>query len=159
MAGDRDDLDRLLDERLQSLPVPRAPETLTPRVMAAVAARTRSAPFPAPWFRWSPVSQVAFVALLVVALGGAVVLLSRLAGPADWLSVVAARPSVAWTLDRLADVRTTLSLARAVAASVTTQPVVVGLAALVGAMSVLCAVLATLLGLTATGRLVARKSA
>jgi hypothetical protein len=159
MAGDWDDLDRLLDERLHSLPAPRAPETLAPRVMAAVAAETARSPFAAPWFRWSPALQIAFVALLVAAVGGALVLLPRAAGPADWLSAVAARPSVGWALGRLADVRTTMSLARAVAVSVATQPIVVGLVGLVAVMSALCAILATLLGLTASGRLVARKSA
>jgi hypothetical protein len=72
-ADDRDRLsdgadppDLKLDRALQSLPTPRAPRTLLPRVMAAVEAQ----PAPVrgrPWFTWAPEWQaVSLTAVLVI---------------------------------------------------------------------------------------------
>jgi hypothetical protein len=62
------DLERLADVRLQRLPQPRAPQTLLPRVMAAVRAAAR------PWYQrawftwpaaWQTLSVVALVSIVI----------------------------------------------------------------------------------------------
>lgn len=53
------EVDRLLDRELADLPRPRAPRTLVPRVMAAVAA---PAPAATGWFTWPRAWQAASVA-------------------------------------------------------------------------------------------------
>jgi hypothetical protein len=59
-----DDLEQRLDRRLTALPAPRAPETLLPRVMAAVrAAPVREA---SGWVSWPFVWQAASLAALVL---------------------------------------------------------------------------------------------
>jgi hypothetical protein len=68
MTMEPDDLDRLVDRALADLPMPRAPRTLRPRVMAAVALPEVGHP----WFTWPWPLQVAtmvFVAAVVGALG------------------------------------------------------------------------------------------
>ena len=67
MTTMRDDqLERALDRSLAKLPAPRAPRTLLPRVMAAVAAPT--GPWYArPWLSWHPAWQT--VSLMVVLAG------------------------------------------------------------------------------------------
>jgi hypothetical protein len=62
------DLERLADVRLRRLPQPRAPQTLLPRVMAAVRAAAR------PWYQrawftwpaaWQTLSVVALVSIVI----------------------------------------------------------------------------------------------
>lgn len=62
---DFDELDRALSE----LPAPRAPRTLLPRVLAATV--DNPAAQPTGWLTWPLAWQVASVAALVLALGGA----------------------------------------------------------------------------------------
>ena len=70
------DLERLIDRELKRLPGPRAPQTLLPRVMAAVA-RQALARTPRGWSSWPRRAQAASVAaLLLFAIG------SHLSGPA-----------------------------------------------------------------------------
>jgi hypothetical protein len=59
------DLEKLMDRELRSLPPPRAPETLAPRVMAAIAARAAPPWHRRTWFEWSRGWQVASAALTV----------------------------------------------------------------------------------------------
>lgn len=59
------DLEKLLDRELRSLPTPRAPETLMPRVMAAIAARAALPWYQRTWFEWPRGWQVASAALTV----------------------------------------------------------------------------------------------
>ncbi len=61
-----DELERLVDRALAELPSPRAPRSLRPRVLAAVAPPSRGRP----WFTWPWVLQVAVV-LVGVGLAGA----------------------------------------------------------------------------------------
>jgi hypothetical protein len=58
-----DELDRALDRSLANLPAPRAPRTLRPRVMAAVA-RPAAPWYARPWLSWHPGLQT--VSLLAV---------------------------------------------------------------------------------------------
>ncbi len=69
-ADDRDDLERAL----QALPTPRAPETLLPRVMAAIEAP----PAPVhgrPWFTWAPEWQIASLTAVIIVIAVAALLL------------------------------------------------------------------------------------
>lgn len=59
-----EDLDSLVDRRLRRLPPPRAPETLLPRVMAAVRRPAPARWYGRPWVEWPLVCQAASVALL-----------------------------------------------------------------------------------------------
>jgi hypothetical protein len=77
-----DDLERLVDERLSRLPVPRAPRTLLPRVMAAVARAGR------PWYQrdwraWPAVWQALSTAALVSLVLGIGLLMSSVQGHVD----------------------------------------------------------------------------
>jgi hypothetical protein len=60
----------LLDRALKALPVPRAPGTLLPRVMAAAEARRRHTGL-RPWFTWPIEWRVAAVVASVVVVGAA----------------------------------------------------------------------------------------
>jgi hypothetical protein len=72
------DLEQLVDTRLRALPVPTAPLTLLPRVMAAVAQWAARPWYRRAWFTWPPLGQfatlvgllwlsVAFVGLVALA--------------------------------------------------------------------------------------------
>jgi hypothetical protein len=56
------DRDRLLDRALRELPAPRAPHTLLPRVMDAVAASGRAPWYRRSWRTWPPPWRVAAAA-------------------------------------------------------------------------------------------------
>jgi len=56
--------EQLVQHRLRQLPPPRAPETLLPRVMAAVRRPARTRWYRCPWVEWPLVCQAASVALL-----------------------------------------------------------------------------------------------
>lgn len=72
--NDADPRDAALDRALQSLPTPRAPATLLPRIMAAVEAQAEPARG-RPWFTWAPEWQIVSLAalILVVATGAILV--------------------------------------------------------------------------------------
>jgi len=88
--------DRRLEARihreLRALPSLRAPRTLAPRVLAAIAARHAAPWFRRSWNTWPLAMKISFFGLGFAALGGLVFLgtvLPQLAtetvGPADWL--------------------------------------------------------------------------
>ena len=83
------DLERLLDRELRRLPAPRAPETLLPRVMAAVEATARRPWYTRAWFTWPIGWQVASVAVAVLALTGLVMLVPGVTSAAREAPVVA----------------------------------------------------------------------
>jgi hypothetical protein len=64
--ADLADLERLLDRELKGLPTPRAPQTLMPRVMAAVSAGQRGAVPATGWSTWSPAWQASSVGVLLL---------------------------------------------------------------------------------------------
>ncbi|HEX5475899.1 MAG TPA: hypothetical protein VFX12_14660 [Vicinamibacterales bacterium] len=64
MPPDNDDLEALADRELRRLPAPRAPQTLLPRVMAAVEAWSPRPWYLRPWFAWPIVWRVASMAPL-----------------------------------------------------------------------------------------------
>lgn len=60
----RDDDYRDLEDALRALPLARAPQTLAPRVMAAVRARLQP-PVVRTWFDWPVLAQVASLAVFL----------------------------------------------------------------------------------------------
>lgn len=69
------DLDALVGRDLRQLPLPRAPHTLLPRVLAAVQAWSTRPWYSREWFTWPLGWQIGSVALLMTILaGGAMVL-------------------------------------------------------------------------------------
>jgi hypothetical protein len=66
LSVDEQDLERLVDRELKRLPLPRAPRSLAPRVMAAVAAIRPPAWYARPWLQW----PIALQALSVVLFAG-----------------------------------------------------------------------------------------
>jgi len=89
------DLEKLVDRELQSLPAPRAPETLASRVMAAITAQAALPWHRRTWFEWPRGWQIAS-ALLAVTLVIALVALPPWPSPvpAEWLGEVAEVPGV-----------------------------------------------------------------
>lgn len=69
-----DDLERLIDDRLRRLPVPRAPGTLVPRVMQAVEEWSARPWYTRAWFTWPLGLRVASLAAAAVLLVGSAVL-------------------------------------------------------------------------------------
>lgn len=63
---DEFDLERIVDRELKRLPAPRAPRSLAPRVMAAVAASRPVKWYARPWLMWPVWMQ----AVSVIALAG-----------------------------------------------------------------------------------------
>ena len=64
------DLEQRVDRELRRLPVPRAPHTLLPRVLAAVEAWVNRPWYTRAWFTWPLGWQVASVALVALAFVG-----------------------------------------------------------------------------------------
>jgi hypothetical protein len=70
MHDDNDELEALVDRELQRLPLPRAPHTLLPRVMAAVEVWAQRPWYTRAWFAWPlawRIASLAPVALFVYA--------------------------------------------------------------------------------------------
>ena len=68
---DEFDLERIVDRELKRQPTPRAPRSLAPRVMAAVAASQSVAWYARPWLMWPVWMQaVSVIALAGLAAGG-----------------------------------------------------------------------------------------
>lgn len=76
------DLQQLLDRELKQLPVPRAPETLLPRVLAATVRRPAGAG--ETWLAWPRIWQIASAVALAVLVTGAWMLAATF-HPGDWL--------------------------------------------------------------------------
>lgn len=62
------DLERLIVRELKRLPAPRAPRTLMPRVLAAVAKQEPAPWYSRPWATWPPIVQ-AFSLVLFAEIG------------------------------------------------------------------------------------------
>jgi hypothetical protein len=69
------DLETLVGRELRRLPMPRAPHTLLPRVLAAVEAWAHRPWYERAWFTWPLGWQVASIATLILIVGGGAVLL------------------------------------------------------------------------------------
>jgi hypothetical protein len=90
------DLERFVDRELKALPQPRAPRTLLPRVMAAVAL-SRSLPwYSRAWVTWPRFWQAASVVALALLVAGGVQMLPVVNAVATMVLANAALPTPAW---------------------------------------------------------------
>jgi hypothetical protein len=71
------DLETLVGRELRRLPMPRAPHTLLPRVLAAVEAWAQRPWYERAWFTWPLGWQVASIATLILIVSGGGVLLPK----------------------------------------------------------------------------------
>ena len=69
------DLERIVHRELRQLPLPRAPHTLLPRVLAAVQELSRRPWYARAWFTWPLGWRLASIAALVLLVAGGAVLL------------------------------------------------------------------------------------
>jgi hypothetical protein len=69
------DVETLVGRELRQLPLPRAPHTLLPRVLAAVQAWAQRPWYEREWFTWPFGWQIASIAALILIVGCAAVLL------------------------------------------------------------------------------------
>ena len=72
------DLERLIDRELHTLPAPRAPRTLLPRVMAAVDATARRPWYARTWYEWPIAGQLVSALVLLGVVGAGSALLPQL---------------------------------------------------------------------------------
>ncbi|MBI1177148.1 hypothetical protein GC207_06875 [bacterium] len=72
--ADESKLEQVLHRELRELPDLRAPATLAPRVLAALAARHRAPWWKKSWVDWPPGLRVAFLSLSLLVTGGLVYL-------------------------------------------------------------------------------------
>ena len=77
------DLERVVDAELKRLPLPRAPRTLLPRVLAATVRQRPSPWYARPWLSWPLAGQAASIVAVGVVVAGA------------WL-LAQALPAVSW---------------------------------------------------------------
>ena len=82
------DLERLLNRELRALPAPRAPRTLLPRVMAAVALAQRPW-YSRTWLTWPAAWQAVSVVMLLAAVSGGAMLLPGVREAMNSLTFVA----------------------------------------------------------------------
>ena len=86
------DLESLIGAELRRLPTPRAPQTLLPRVLAAVHAWAQRPWYERAWFTWPVGLQIASVAaLIVIVAGGAMLLPGMMASAGVAASTVTSR--------------------------------------------------------------------
>jgi hypothetical protein len=86
------ELEALVDRELRQLPLPRAPRTLLPRVMAAVQQWTQRPWYQRAWFTWPWLGQAAALTALTALLAAAfLVLPGTVAGIADAIAPHTAR--------------------------------------------------------------------
>jgi hypothetical protein len=71
------DLEALVGRGLRQLPVPRAPRTLLPRVLAAVQALARRPWYERAWFTWPAGWRLASIAALIAIVGAGAVLVPK----------------------------------------------------------------------------------
>ena len=86
-----DELETLVGDALAELPVPRAPETLLPRVMAAVAAWAERPWYTRAWLTWPISLQIASAAALVLLVAAVAFGMAQAAGPAALATAAASR--------------------------------------------------------------------
>jgi hypothetical protein len=132
------DLETLVDRELRRLPLPRAPHTLLPRVLAAVQAWAQRPWYERAWFTWPLGWQMASIAALILIVGaGAALLPKTLAATGAVASTLTGRvmEDVAPVAQRVAVTTNTLRVIwRALF-----EPLVVYASGLVVLMSLACA--------------------
>lgn len=145
------ELEAVVDRSLKALPAPRAPETLLPRVMAAVAAAERAGarPAPRPWFTWPFAWQAASLTGVAMAVAAAYLLAAYAAAPGAAMPAFMA-PLAAW-VSSIVDTVDATSRVGAIVWDTYLRPVVGYLLAWVVLMSAACAAFGLALGRVALG--------
>jgi len=137
------DLERRIDRRLKALPLPHAPASLVPRVMAAVqvaAARQARA-----WFAWSPVWQAVSLAGFAAAAVGLVAVWPTLVATVTGPAATALSPLLS-LVDAFRAVADGFASAGAAVDRTVLQPVALVVATLMMLMVAACAVFGSALG-------------
>ena len=83
------ELERLIDRELRSLPAPRAPRTLLPRVMAAANEAANRPWYSRTWLQWPIAWQLASALVLIGVVAGGSVVLPQLRDAVEAISFVA----------------------------------------------------------------------
>jgi hypothetical protein len=150
-APDDRDLEAIVDRSLKALPTPRAPGTLVPRVMAAVAAAERSrARALRPWFTWPLAWQAAALAGVAVAVAAAYLLASHAATGSGIAVPAFVTPLVSWA-SPIVETMDAAARAGSIVWDTYLRPVVGYVLAWVVLMSAACATFAIALGRVALG--------
>jgi hypothetical protein len=97
-AVHEDDLERLIDRELKHLPVPRAPRSLLPRVMAAIEAPRLQPWYSRPWLSWPRVWQGVSVACVAVLALGVWTVWAEAPGIVQWFNRVAVVSRALWNV-------------------------------------------------------------
>jgi hypothetical protein len=139
------ELEQIADRALKALPTPRAPHTLLPRVMAAVA---QLRPAPRTWFTWRREWQLASIGALVALALGAAWLVTATRSIVDTHAAALVTQSSSMTL-LIGSVATVEEAART--AWQTVQPIVCGFLLFLMVMSTACVVFGIALGRVALG--------
>jgi hypothetical protein len=140
--------DRSLHQALRQLPPPRAPITLVPRVMAAIAAQQAAA---RSWFAWPLAWRIASVAALVLFAAGAVAAWPAIEAAGGWVASWTGAPAAR---ARVQSALSVLDAAVSIASMTWTtllRPVAGYLLIWVGVMAAACAAFATAVGRIALG--------
>ena len=95
---DEFDLERIVDRELKRLPLPRAPRSFAPRVMAAVAASPRAAWYARPWLMWPVWLQAMSVIAFAGLAAGAWTLWNQAPGLAQRANQMAAVSRAFWNV-------------------------------------------------------------
>jgi hypothetical protein len=142
------DSDRPLHRALRQLPAPRAPITLVPRVMAAIAAQQAAA---RSWFAWPLAWRIASIAALVLFAAGAVAAWPAIEAAGGWVaSSTGAAAARARAQSALAFVDAVMTVASMTWTTIL-RPVAGYLLIWVGVMTAACAAFATAVGRIALG--------
>ena len=143
------DLERQIERELKTLPAPRAPRTLLPRIMAAVEESASRPWYSRAWLDWPTRWQFASALLLIGMVAGGSALLPQLSATVNALSFVAdVRGDVA---DSARNVEMATNTARVLWRTLL-APVVPWAFALVTLMGAACAVFGTALNHLVFGR-------
>jgi hypothetical protein len=143
------DLERLVDRELRSLPAPRAPRTLLPRVMAAAADAAHRPWYSRAWLQWPVGWQLASALMLIGVVAGGSIVLPHVRDAVETISFVAnVRSDVA---DSAREVETATTAVRVLWRTLL-APVVPWAFGLVTLMCAACAVFGTALNHLVFGR-------
>jgi hypothetical protein len=145
------DLESLVDGELRQLPLPRAPHTLLPRVLAAVQHWAGRPWYARAWFTWPLAWQAVSIAALVLIVGaGAMLIPSAQAAAGDaWSTLASGRIGEMAAVARRAMV--TINAVRILWSAVL-EPFVAYACVLVVLMCLACVAFATALNRVAFGR-------
>ena len=143
------DLERLIDRELHSLPAPRAPRSLLPRVMAAAHAASERPWYSRAWLEWPVGWQFASALVLLAVVAGGSVVVPHVRDAVETIGFVAnVRGDVA---SSARDVETATTAVRVLWRTLL-APVVPWAFALVTLMCAACAVFGTALNHLVFGR-------